>query len=139
MGLLGLVFVFLGFCFRREKAVGFWLVVFLFGIFLAFGKHNPFYPIVYYGVPFLDLFRYPEKYIYISSFAAVFLTGYGLEALIRHTRDRQIRIFWVPTILIILLGIIGLLAIEKPSLSSEYSLVILLLFGFSMACFILEK
>jgi hypothetical protein len=139
MGLLGLTFVLLGFFFRREKAVGFWLVVFLFGIFLAFGKHNPFYPIVYYGTPFLDLFRYPEKYVYISSFAAVFLTGYGLEALIRHTRDRQIKIFWVLTILILLFGIIGLLAIGQPYFTPEYSLAILLLFGFSYIMFYFRK
>ncbi len=139
MGLLGLTFVLLGFFFRREKAVGFWLVVFLFGIFLAFGKHNPFYPIIYYGIPFLDLFRYPEKYIYISSFAAVFLTGYGLEALIRYTRDRQIRIFRVLTILILLFGIIGLLAIWKPYFNPRYSLAILLLFGFSYTMFYFRK
>jgi len=139
MGLLGLIFVLLGFFFRREKAVGFWLVVFLFGIFLAFGKHNPFYPIIYYGIPFLDLFRYPEKYIYISSFAAVFLTGYGLEVLIRYTRDRQIRIFRVLTILILLFGIIGLLSIWKPYFSPAHSLTILLLFGFSYIMFYFRK
>jgi hypothetical protein len=139
MGLLGLVFVLFGFFFRREKAVGFWLVVFLLGIFLAFGKHNPFYPIVYYGIPFLELFRYPEKYVYISSFAAVFLTGYGLEALIRWTRDRQISIFHILTTLIFLFGIIGLLAIWKPYFSPLHSLVILLLFGFSYIMFYFRK
>jgi len=139
MGLLGLTFVLLGFFFRREKAVGFWLVVFLFGVFLAFGKHNPFYPVVYYSIPFLNLFRYPEKYIYISSFAVVFLTGYGLEALIRYTRDRQIGIFRVLTILILLFGTVGLLALWKPYLSPEYSLVILLLFGFSYIMFYFRK
>jgi len=139
MGLLGLTFVLLGFLFRREKAVGFWLVVFLFGVFLAFGKHNPFYPIVYYGIPFLELFRYPEKYIYISSFAAVFLTAYSLEALIRYTRDRQIKIIWVFAILIILSGIIILLAKWKPYFTPGHSLIILLLFGFSYAMFYFRK
>lgn len=139
MGLLGLTFVLLGFFFRREKAVGFWLVVFLFGVFLAFGEHNPFYPIVYYGTPFLNLFRYPEKYIYISSFAVVFLTGYVLDILIRYTRERQIRIFRVLTVVILLFGIMGLLAIWKPYFSLEYSFVILLLFGFSYTMFYFRK
>jgi hypothetical protein len=139
MGLLGLTFVLLGFFFRREKAVGFWLVIFLFGIFLAFGKHNPFYPIVYYGIPFLDLFRYPEKYIYISSFAAVFLAGYSLEALIRYTRDRKIKIIWVLATLVVLSGVVGLLAKWKPYFSPGHSLMILVLFGFSYAMFYFRK
>ncbi len=139
MGLLGLVFVFLGFFFRREKAVGFWLVIFLFGIFLAFGKHNPFYPIIYYGIPFLNLFRYPEKYIYISSFAVVFLTGYGLDSLIRHTRDRNIRIFRVLTIVIILFGLLSFLAIGRSDLSPEYPLAFLAIFGFAYTLFYFGK
>ena len=139
MGILGLVFVLLGFFFRREKAVGFWLVVFLFGIFLAFGRYNPFYPIIYHGIPFLNLFRYPEKYIYISSFAVVFLTGYGLDCLIRYTRDQKIRIFWVLTILILLFGLLGFLAISRPDLSPEYPLVFLALFGFAYTLFYFGK
>jgi Bacterial membrane protein YfhO len=139
MGLLGLVFALLGFFFRREKAVGFWLVVFLFGIFLAFGKYNPFYPIIYYGIPFLNLFRYPEKYIYISSFAVVFLTGYGLDSLIRYTRDRKIRIFRVLTIVIILFGLLGFLAVGRSDLSPEYPLAFLAIFGFAYTLFYFGK
>lgn len=139
MGLLGLVFVFLGFFFRREKAVGFWLVVFLFGIFLAFGKHNPFYPIIYYSIPFLNLFRYPEKYIYVSSFAVVFLTGYGVDSLIRYTRDRKIRIFRVLTILIILFGLLSFLAVWQSGLSPEYPLAFLSIFGFAYTMFYFGK
>ena len=125
MGSLGLVFVFLGFFFRREKAVGFWLVIFLFGIFLALGKYNPLYKLIYHGVPFINLFRYPEKYLYISCFAVIFLTGYGLDLLIRHTRDRKIKIFWVLTILIILCGLFYFPVFWKPSLRPEYSLSLL--------------
>jgi hypothetical protein len=139
MGLLGLIFVLLGFFFRREKAIGFWFVVFLFGIFLAFGKNNPFYPIVYYGIPFLDLFRYPEKYFYISSFAAVFLAGYSLDTLIRYTRERKICIRWVLAIVILLFGTTVLLALWGSYSSPEYSLVILSLFGFSYIMFYFRK
>ena len=125
MGSLGLVFVFLGFFFRREKAVGFWLVVFLLGIFLALGRYNPLYQLVYHGVPFINLFRYPEKYLYISSFAVIFLTGYGLDLLIRHTRDRKIKIIWVSTIFIVLCGLFYLPILWRPSLNPEYSLGLL--------------
>jgi hypothetical protein len=129
MGLLGLIFVLLGFFLRREKAVGFWLVVFLFGIFLALGVYNPFYKLIFYGVPFLNLFRYPEKYIFLSSFALVFLTGYGLDYLIQYTRERKIKFFWVLTILITLFGLLSVLIVWKPHLSLKHSLGLLATFG----------
>ena len=135
MGLVSLFFILFGFLFRREKPMGFWLVVFLLGLFLAFGKYNPVYQFFYPVVPFLSLFRYPEKYIYISAFAAVFLTGYGLDCLIRSTRERQIKIYSVLTILIILLGVIGLRALGKSYLSPEYSIGLLAAFGFGYVMF----
>jgi hypothetical protein len=139
MGLLGLVFVCLGFFFRREKQVGFWLLVFLIGIFLALGKNNPFYELIYAGVPFLNLFRYPEKYIYISCFAVVFLTGYGLDYLIRYTQARKIRIFKLLTVLIILFGLLGYLAVRRPHLNPEYSLAFLALFSYAYTLFYFGK
>jgi len=139
MGLLGLVFVLLGFFFRREKAAGFWLVIFLFGVFLALGVHNPLYKLIYFGVPFLNLFRYPEKYIYLSSFALVFLTGYGLDYLIQYTRERKIRIFRVLTVLITLFGLLGILIIWKPHLSPEFSLALLATFGVAYIVFYYGK
>ena len=139
MGLLGLVFVLLGFFFRREKGVGFWLAIFLFGIFLAFGGHNPFYKLIYYGIPFLNLFRYPEKYIYLSYFALVFLTGFGLDCLIQYTRERKIKVFRILTILLTLFGLLSVLMIWKPNLSPGYSLGLLATFGFVYIGFYYKK
>ena len=59
MGLISLFFVLMGFFFRRERAVGFWLAVYLLGIFLALGKFNPVYQYFDPVVPFLIMFRYP--------------------------------------------------------------------------------
>jgi hypothetical protein len=139
MGIFGLVFVFLGFFFRREKSIRFWLLVFVFGIFLALGKNNPFYQLIYTGVPFLNLFRYPEKYIYISCFAVIFLTGYGFDYLIRYTQARKIRIFQILTVLIALFGLIGFLAVRRPHLNAEYPLVFLVLFSFAYTLFYFGK
>ncbi len=135
MGLISLFFVLFGFLFRREKAVGFWLAVFFLGLFLAFGKDNPVYQFFYPAVPFLSLFRYPEKYTYLSAFAAVFLTGYGLDYMIRSTRERRIKIYPVLTIVIVLFGVIGLGALEKPHLSPGYSMSLLAAFGFAYVMF----
>jgi membrane protein YfhO len=139
MGLISLVLALLCFFFRREKAVIFWGAVFLLGVFLALGKYNPLYEAIYYVIPFLALFRYPEKYFYISAFAIVFLTGYGLDFLIHYTRERQIKIFRVLTVFIVLFGVIGMISLWKPSLSPGYSLVLLIAFSFSYVMFYFKK
>ncbi len=130
LGLIALVFVFFGFLVRREKVMGFWLVVFLFGLFFAFGKYNPVYKVFYFLIPILNLFRYPEKYTYLSAFAAVFMTGYGLDSLIRYTRERRIKIYPVLTIVIILFGVIGLGTLDKSHFNPVFSMGLLAVFGF---------
>jgi Bacterial membrane protein YfhO len=135
MGVLGLVFILFGFVYRREKPIGFWLVVFLLGLFLAFGKFNPIYEMVYPWVPLLDLFRFPEKYFFISSFAAVFLSGYVLDAIIRDLEQRQLK--WIPlvTLLVLLMGWILILTWKHSYLDAKLPLTVLIVFGCALVMF----
>ncbi|MDH5764326.1 MAG: YfhO family protein, partial [Nitrospinota bacterium] len=137
MGLIGLTLVMLGFCFRREKVVGFWLLVFFLGIWLALGRYNFLYEYFYSWVPLVKLFRFPEKYFYVSSFAVVFLTGFILDRL---TRDpRSIKITPVLTLLILLFGSIALVGLMNPHLEMELSLTLLFIFGLSYTLFYFGK
>ena len=129
MGLLALVFIVIGFFFRREKPIGFWLVIFLFGLWFALGKYNPFYEYVYNSVPLLKLFRFPSKYFYVSSFAAIFLTGYVLDYILRHTGSRSLKITPVLSVLIIIFGLVAILGVWQPTLGIENSMAILFVFG----------
>jgi hypothetical protein len=139
MGVLGLVFILFGFIYRREKPIGFWFVVFLFGLFLAFGKFNPIYEMVYPWVPLLDLFRFPEKYFFISSFAAVFLSGYVLDAIIRDLEQRQLK--WIPlvTLLVLLIGWILILTWKHSYLDAKLPLTVLLVFSCALVMFHYRK
>ena len=139
MGLLGLAFVLCGFIFRREKPIGFWLVVFLLGIFLAFGKYNPLYEIFYPWIPLLNIFRFPEKYFFVSSFAAVFLSGYVLEALIQRSKNRRSEILSVITILILLFGVTLNIGMRQTYPSPLLPILIVLLFGFAFVMFRYRK
>ena len=139
MGLVGMVFVLLGFWFRREKAIGFWMAVLLVGIFLALGKYNPVYKYIYSMVPFLDMFRYPDKYFYVSTFAIIFLTGYGLDFLIRGTRERSIKLFPVLALLIFLIGLCGWASWSEKGFNPEYSLALLGVFTISYLIFYYGK
>lgn len=129
MGIFGFLFICLGFLFRRDKAVGFWLVIFLFGIFFALGKYNPLYQYIYHWVPFLELFRYPEKYLFVSSIAAIFLLGFGLDALVRNTLTRHIKISSVVLFLILIFGTVSTVALLNPHLEPEFSLIFIMVFS----------
>ncbi len=139
MGIFGFVFVILGFLFRKDKAVGFWLVVFFFGIFFALGKHNPIYESIYNWTPFLNSFRYPEKYFFASTFAAIFLVGFVLDALVRATRSRQIKVFTVITLLIGIIGATSVLAWTKPNLEPQLPLAFLFVFSVTYVLFYFNK
>jgi hypothetical protein len=137
MGLIGLTLVLLGFCFRREKTVRFWLFVFFLGILLALGRYNPLYEYFYSWMPIVKLFRFPEKYFYISSFAVVFLTGFILDLL---TKDpRSVKIAHVLTLLILLFGGVALVGILNPYMEMQLSLSLLFVFGFLYILFYFGK
>jgi len=63
---------------RFSKEIVFWLLVFSFGLVLALGSNTPIYQIFYKIFPF---FRFPEKFIFLSSFSLVILAAYGFERL----------------------------------------------------------
>ena len=139
MGIFGFLFVVLGFLFRKDKAVGFWLVVFVCGIFFALGGNNPFYQYIYHWIPFMELFRYPEKYLFITSIAVIFLLGFGLDALLRATQKRQIKISRVLILLILIFGIISTVALVNPHLEPEVPLVLIIIFSVSYVLFYFGK
>ncbi len=139
MGLLALVFILIGFFVRREKPIGFWLVVFLFGLWFALGKYNPFYEYLYNSVPLLKLFRFPSKYFYVSSFAAIFLTGYVLDYVVKHTESRYLKLVPVLSVLIIIFGLVAFLGIWQPTLGIENSMVLLFVFGLVYILFYFGK
>ena len=137
MGLIGLALIVIGFCFRREKAVGFWLLVFLLGILFALGEYNPLYRYFYDWAPLAKWFRFPQKYFYVSSFAAAFLTGFVLDLLIQGKRFIKIRQILI--LLIILFGGVALIGLGKPYLEIEISMSLLFIFGVSYVLFYFQK
>lgn len=137
MGLIGLALIMIGFCFRREKAVGFWLLVFLLGILFALGEYNPLYRYFYDWAPLVKLFRFPQKYFYVSSFAVAFLTGFVLDLLIQG--KRLIKIRQILILLIILFGGVVIIGLQKPNLEMEISLSLLFIFGLLYILFYFGK
>ena len=139
MGLVPLIFLVLAFKFRQEKVVRFWLWVFLVGIFLASGSHNPIYKWIYSWVPLVDLFRFPEKFFNVSAFAMVFLTGYVLDLLVKATQKKEIKLYSVLLPLLFLIGMVAVISIVQPEKDMTGAFIILLIFGGAYSLFYFGK
>jgi membrane protein YfhO len=139
MGLIPFLFLMVAIKFRQQKIVQFWLWVFLIGIFLASGAHNPFYKWIYSWAPLMDLFRFPEKFFTISVFALIFLTGYILDALVTATRKREIKLHSVLLPLIFLFIMVAVASIIQPEKNATGAFIALLVFGGIYALFYFGK
>jgi len=139
MGIFSLASVLLAPFFFREKPIRFWFAVFWVGIFFSLGKNNLLYEAIYPGIPMLNLFRYPEKYFYLSAFAVVFLVPYFLDSLVRATRERTINIKGVQILWLVMFAMVGLLAITQDYVNPNQSLLVLAGFGFAYLFFYYKK
>ncbi|UCD11130.1 MAG: YfhO family protein [Nitrospinaceae bacterium] len=114
-----------------NRAILFWASVFLVGLFFALGEYNPAYEWVYNWVPLVDKFRYPEKFLFLSSFAGVFIAGYGFDALFKLKRNASSR--WM---ILILTGILSALAIAVVRWKPERHLLESLVIAAGLGCVI---
>lgn len=76
--------------FRKDLFVRFWTALFFVGIFFSLGRYNPVYFYFHSWVPLFDLFRFPQKFFFLSAFALVFLCGRGLDQLAEDLSRRNI-------------------------------------------------
>lgn len=71
---------------KKAKAVGFWLMTALFGIFLVKGANPPLpqvYPWMFSNIPGFSLFRDPTKFYFLIALSYSVLIGVTSEALIK--------------------------------------------------------
>lgn len=66
----------------ERRHVAFWFVAALVSLLFAFGRHAPFYKIIY-SLPYFSTIRNPIKFLHPFSLAVVILSAYGLEGLCR--------------------------------------------------------
>jgi len=87
----------------------FWLFIFIITIAFALGNNTPVYRIFYIIFPF---FRFPEKFISVSSVSLLILAGYGADRLFSILRNFNISSSLVFTFILIIL-IIDLFSAHK--------------------------
>jgi len=66
----------------ERKFIGFWLVMAVVSLLLAFGRYAPFYRIIY-ALPYFSTIRNPVKWLHPFQLALIVLFGYGLQGLSR--------------------------------------------------------
>ena len=66
----------------ERRWIWFWFGVFVVSLLFAFGRHAPFYQIVY-ALPYFSTIRNPVKFLFFVSWAMPVLAAYGTEGLLR--------------------------------------------------------
>jgi len=70
------------------KQTLFWALTFAMTVLLALGSHFPLHRLFYECFPF---FRFPEKFVFLSSFSLLVLAAYGFERLSQAMREKMSR------------------------------------------------
>ncbi|MEW6159343.1 MAG: hypothetical protein AB1813_18105 [Verrucomicrobiota bacterium] len=73
----------------ERNAIWFWTAMALLSLLLAFGRHAPFYQLVY-GLPFFSTIRNPIKFMHPFHLSLLVLFGYGLHGLTRQYLDKPV-------------------------------------------------
>ena len=78
LGAIALVGVSLWFFYGTRKEKGVLLTLVIISLVLAVGRHTPVYPFLYQHIPFFGVFRFPEKFFFLSYSLLLFITLRGL-------------------------------------------------------------
>ncbi len=101
IGLIALIFSVIGLWRTRGAAWGSGLLLAALGLFLAAGRWNPFYYLLYWLVPGFDLFRAPARWMMIYTLGMAILAGIGIE----HWLNRQGRKLLLGVVVVALVGL----------------------------------
>jgi hypothetical protein len=114
---------------KTDRRIRFWWIAFWVGVFFALGKFNPLYSLFFDWAPLLHKFRYPEKFLFILAFSAIFLTGAAVDFLLKTREAKHTK--KLLGILLAMLAILGIWYAVLPESKSMYPLLLLTLFIFS--------
>ena len=93
VGLAGLALAALGVWRGRGTARTFGLLMAGLGLFLALGRWNPFYYLLYLVAPGFDLFRAPARWMMLYTLGMAVLAGAGADALLQGLSRRRRQVY----------------------------------------------
>jgi len=107
IGVLPLVLAVLAVRGRQSREVLFWAFLAGAALLVSFGGHTFVYSILYHAAPGFGLFRDQERAVFLASFAAAQLAGYGALALAGQVRPGGAR--RTAVVLLVIAGAVGFL------------------------------
>jgi len=116
LGVIPLAMIAAAIIFDRSRPVVIFSLIAAAALVLALGKHTPLLRFLYAAVPGFNLFRGLSKFVFVFSFAASMLAGYGLKTVIGMAEEKNPRLrhvaygFIAVALLSALLGLLGLLS-----------------------------
>lgn len=93
IGWLPLLFVLISLIRLKRRTTGFFIVLVVLGIVMAWGKYSPLY--VLYSIWPLNLFRVPSRFIWLTIFGLIVLAGLGFDYGIRRSKAPMIRMLLI--------------------------------------------
>lgn len=116
---------------RKDKMVGFWLVIAIFSVFLTKGAAEPLpevYQWLYNRIPGFSLFRDSSKFFFLVALSYSLLIGVSLDEVIKKVKSYKIKIGFTVALIIFLVVLIkpiylGLMTgtFSAPIFQKEYS------------------
>ncbi|OGP88806.1 MAG: hypothetical protein A2156_07350 [Deltaproteobacteria bacterium RBG_16_48_10] len=101
---------FVYFLFGRGRRL--FLALMFFSVFLALGRYNPLYPIIFKHVPFFNGIRYPAKFLYLFFLVLSVTAGLGFQRLVELSQAlKQKRLRNLPILLSLISGLFLLLLV----------------------------
>jgi len=84
MGAFTLVGLCLWSCYASWKEKGLLLAVMIISLTVAFGEHTPLYAVLFQHVPWFGLFRFPEKFFFVTYAVLIFVVLRGMSAFMEY-------------------------------------------------------
>ncbi|HPM78836.1 MAG TPA: YfhO family protein, partial [bacterium] len=124
-GLFALFFALIGLGAAPRRQRWLWGGTALVSLLLAFGKHLPVYPVLFQAVSLFRQFRYPEKFLLLTTLGLCVLAAYGLQAVMTDP-PRAKRGLWIAAAPA--LALLGLAIWQSVALGKFVSIFAKLLF-----------
>lgn len=104
---------------KEKKIINFWLLILIVSLFLAIGKYNAIYKILY-NIPLLNLFRVPARHIFEFHFSIAVLAGIAFDYL----EKKEFLKKFLKNLIFLFLFILIFSLVLKSFLSSEKNIQI---------------
>jgi hypothetical protein len=114
IGLFPFILIIISFAVRSKSTlVSFLKWVFVLSLFLSFGKYGLLRPLSYYLLPFMDTFRHPSLFRFLTIFCGCILAAFTFQEFLNKDDNRIKRNIFVSVLILIVVSSLAILIINN--------------------------